>query len=64
MNILNPAELHRRAQTYDIADGNGKPLLWNVVHLTLFSEEKTEDGQGDHAFRRVIVRGNQVRLAP
>jgi hypothetical protein len=31
---------------------------------TLFSEEKTADGQAYHAFTRVVVRGNQVRVAP
>jgi hypothetical protein len=61
--LLNPAELHRRAQTYDVADVNGKPSLGDVVHLTLFSEEKTADGAAYHSFARVIVRGNQVRVA-
>ena len=63
--LFNPADLHRRAQTYDVADvTTGKPALGDVVHLTFFTEEKTADGQTYHAFTRVIVRGNQVRVAP
>ncbi len=61
---LNPAELHRRAQTYDIANRvTGKPELGDVIHLSFFSEEKTADGQAYHSFLRLIVRGNQVRVA-
>jgi len=63
--LLNPAELHRRAQTYDVAEvTTGRPALGDVVYLTLFSEEKMADGQVYHAFTRVVVRGNQVRVAP
>jgi hypothetical protein len=61
---FNPADLHNRAQTYDVTDRTtGKPALGDVVHLTLFSLEKTADGQSYHSFLRVIVRGNQVRVA-
>jgi hypothetical protein len=61
---FNPADLHNRAQTYDVTDRTtGKPVLGDVVHLTLFSTEKTPDGQTYHSFQRVIVRGNQVRVA-
>jgi hypothetical protein len=61
---FNPAGLHNRAQTYDVTDRTtGKPALGDVVHLTLFSVEKTADGQSYHSFVRVIVRGNQVRVA-
>jgi hypothetical protein len=61
---FNPADLHNRAQTYDVTDRTtGKPVLGDVVHLTLFSAEKTADGQTYHSFQRVIVRGNQVRMA-
>jgi hypothetical protein len=61
---LNPADLHSRAQTYDIANRTtGKPELGDVVQLSLFSQEKTADGQVYHSFARVIVRGNQVRVA-
>jgi hypothetical protein len=60
---FNPAELHRRAQTYDVTNRvSGKPELGDVVHLTLFSQEKTADGQVYHSFRRLIVRGNQLRV--
>jgi hypothetical protein len=62
--LFNPADLHNRAQTYDITDRvSGKPSLGDVVHLSLFSEEKMPDGTVYHSFARVIVRGNQVRVA-
>ncbi len=62
--FFNPANLHTRAQTYDVVDRTtGKPELGDVVHLSLFSEEKTAGGQTYHSFRRVIVRANQVRVA-
>jgi hypothetical protein len=62
--LFNPTDLHNRAQTYDITDRvTGKPSLGDVVHLSLFSEEKTPDGVVYHSFARVIVRGNQVRVA-
>jgi len=61
---FNPGNLHSRAQTYDVADRTtGKPALGDVVQLSLFSQEKTPDGQTYHSFARVIVRGNQVRVA-
>ena len=61
---FNPADLHNRAQTYDVTDRTtGRPALGDVVHLTLFSVEKTPEGQSYHSFLRVIVRGNQVRVA-
>ena len=41
----------------------GKPALGDVVHLSLFSAEKTPDGQTYHSFVRVVVRANQVRVA-
>lgn len=57
---FNPSELHNRAQTYDVTNRvTGKPELGDVVHLTFFSKEK----DGNHSFIRVIVRGNQVRVA-
>jgi hypothetical protein len=61
---FNPAALHAKAQTYDVANRTtGKPELGDVVQLSLFSQEKTADGTAYHAFTRVIVRGNQVRVA-
>ena len=61
---FNPADLHNRAQTYDVTDRTtGKAALGDVVHVTLFSAEKASDGQTYHSFQRVIVRGNQVRVA-
>jgi hypothetical protein len=60
---FSPDNLHSRAQTYDVVNRvTGKPELGDVVHLSLFSEEKTADGQVYHSFQRVIVRGNQVRV--
>lgn len=62
--FFSPAELHNRAQTYDIANRvTGKAELGDVVHLSLFAREKAPDGQAYHSFVRVIVRGNQVRVA-
>ena len=61
---LSPAGLHSRAQTYDVVNRvTGKPELGDVLHLSLFSREKTAGGQAFHSFQRVIVRGNQVRVA-
>jgi hypothetical protein len=61
---FNPAALHGKAQTYDVANRTtGKPELGDVVQLSLFSQEKTADGTSYHSFTRVIVRGNQVRVA-
>ena len=63
--FFNPADLHNRAQTYDVTDRvTGKPSLGDVVQVSLFAQEKTADGQAYHSFVRVIVRGNQVRIAP
>jgi hypothetical protein len=61
---FSPAGLHSRAPAYDVANRTtGKPELGDVVHLSLFSQEKTSAGQVYHSFARVIVRGNQVRVA-
>jgi hypothetical protein len=61
---FNPADLHTRAQTYDVTNRvSGKPELGDVVHLSLFSQEKLPNGSTYHAFLRVVVRGNQVRVA-
>jgi len=61
---FNPNDLHNRAQTYDVVDrATGKPQLGDVVHLSLFSQETTPDGQTYHSFQRVIVRANQIRIA-
>jgi len=60
---FNPTALHDRAQTYDVTNRvTGQPVLGDVVHLSLFSAEKTPDGTLYHSFLRVIVRGNQVRI--
>ncbi len=62
--LFNPVELHNRAQTYDIVNRvSGKAELGDVVHLSLFSEEKTADGTKYHSFVRVVIRGNQIRIA-
>jgi hypothetical protein len=61
---LNPAEMHNRAEVFDVTNRTtGKPELGDVIHLSLFSEEKTPEGQVYHSFQRVIIRGNQVRVA-
>jgi hypothetical protein len=52
--------------TRSTVNGDGwlcKLPLGDVVHLTLFSLEKTADGQSYHSFMRVIVRANQARVA-
>jgi hypothetical protein len=57
---FNPSDFHDRAQTYDVTNRvSGKAELGDVVHLTFFSKEKA----GHHSFVRVVVRGNQVRVA-
>jgi hypothetical protein len=57
---FNPSEFGRRAITYDVTNRvNGRAELGDVVHLTFFAKEK----EGHHSFVRVIVRGNQVRVA-
>ena len=56
--------LHARASTYDVVNiTTGKPELGDVVQLSLFSLETTPAGQTYHSFVRVVVRGNQVRIA-
>jgi hypothetical protein len=61
---FSPPALHSHAQTYDVTNRvTGKAELGDVVHLSLFSEEKTASGQTYHSFKRVIARGNQVRVA-
>ena len=61
---FDPIALHNKAQTYDVTNRvTGKPELGDVVHLSLFSVEKTPDGTTYHSFARVIVRANQVRVA-
>ena len=41
----------------------GRPELGDVLHITLFSKETTKDGAAYHSFFRVVVRGNQIRIA-
>jgi hypothetical protein len=61
---FNPADLHSRAQIYNIDNRvTGQPQLGDVVHLSLFSQEQTAAGDIYHSFARVIVRANQVRVA-
>jgi len=62
--FLNPAELHGRATTYDVTNRvTGRPELGDVLHISLFAKERTGEGQDYHSFVRVIVRGNQIRVA-
>ena len=57
----NPHEMNRRSQTYDIVDrATGRAALYDVVHLTFFSEETAPDGTRYHAFQRVLLRGNKI----
>ena len=61
---FSPTAMHGKASTYDTTNRvTGKPELGDVIHLTLFSEEKTSDGQTYHSFARIVLRGNQVRVA-
>jgi hypothetical protein len=61
---FNPAGLHNRAQTFDVADRNtGKAILGDAVHIALFTTEKMSDGTTYHSYQRVVVRGNQIRVA-
>ena len=57
----NPSEMNSRSATYDIVDqATGKPGLYDVVHLTFFSEETAADGTKYHAFQRILLRGNKI----
>ena len=56
--FLNPSDLHSRANTYDVTNRvTGRPELGDVRHVTLFSNETTNDGEAYHSFLRVGVRG-------
>jgi hypothetical protein len=60
---FSPTAMHAKAETYDTTNRvSGKPELGDVIHLTLFSQEKTADGLTYHSFARVVLRGNQVRV--
>lgn len=57
----NPEEMNRRSETYDIVNrATGQPGLYDVVHLTFFSEETAPDGTTYHAFQRILLRGNKI----
>jgi hypothetical protein len=57
----DPQEMNRRSATYDtVNQATGKPALYDVVHLTFFSEEKAPDGTTYHSFQRILLRGNRM----
>jgi hypothetical protein len=59
--ILNPKSLETRTPTYDTAHRvTGKPEVFDVIHLTIFSKEEGADGVSAHSFQRVIIRGTKV----
>jgi hypothetical protein len=42
---------------------SGKKEVYDVIHLTFFSEETAANGTKWHSFARAIVRGNVVITA-
>ncbi|HTP34628.1 MAG TPA: hypothetical protein VMJ75_20765, partial [Candidatus Acidoferrales bacterium] len=57
----DPQAMNRRSQTYDIVNrATGQPALYDVVHLTFFSEETAADGSTYHAVQRILLRGNKI----
>jgi hypothetical protein len=57
----NPQEMNHRSQTYDIVNqATGQAALYDVVHLTFFSQETAPDGTKYHAFQRILLRGNKM----
>jgi hypothetical protein len=59
--FFDPKSVNDRVSTYDIAHRvTGKPEIGDVVHLTLFSEERSPNGVRTHSFARVIIRGTRI----
>lgn len=59
--ILNPKALEAKTPTYDTAHRvSGKPEIFDVIHLTMFSKEEGPGGVSAHSFQRVIIRGTKV----
>jgi hypothetical protein len=57
----DPAAMGRRSQTYDTVNrATGAAALYDVVHLTFFTEETAADGSKYHAFQRILLRGAKV----
>jgi len=57
----NPQAMNRRSQTYDIVNrATGQAALYDVVHLTFFSEETAPDGTKYHAVQRILLRGSKI----
>jgi hypothetical protein len=57
----DPAAISQRTPTYDVLNlVNGRPEVFDVVHLTFFSREISADGNPYHSFVRLIIRGNKV----
>ena len=51
---FDPAAIHQLVPIYDIKhNGNGKPMLGRVVHLTFF----TQEAGGKWSWGRIVVRG-------
>jgi hypothetical protein len=58
---FNPTEINRTTPTYDTVNlVNGRPEVFDVVHLTFFSEETTPTGTTYHSFVRLIIRGSTI----
>ena len=59
--FFNPTSINAKTPTYDVTNRvSGRPEIGDVVHLTLFSEEKSAEGVVSHSFARVIIRGTKV----
>jgi hypothetical protein len=62
--FLDPVKLNQRAATYDVVNRmSGKKEVFDVIHLTFFSEETAANGTKSHSFARAIVRGNVIITA-
>ena len=62
--FFDPALFHNSTPTYDITNlVSGKPEIFDVVHLTFFSQEVTPNGVPYHSFVRLIIRGTRVIYA-
>jgi len=61
---LDPAFINKRIPIYDIENHrNNHKDIGRVIHFTLFTAEKLEDGTMYHSYARVIMRGNTAIYA-
>jgi hypothetical protein len=59
--VFDPSAIAKSTPLYEVKNmKSGKPEVKRVIHLTLFSQEKTTDGATYHSFVRLIIRGTTV----